>query len=275
MDGSSVGSPSTSATHVARTDCPHLADPDWEALQRLSTDIGEEAVATMPRTLSPTEQQGVALGYIMREQHEVAAAKPVSPGETSRWADKRRLTDPTCFSTYEYFKEELKLALEPSQNEYRARAEFSDLQQGNQDVHAYAQQAQYLVSNVVTDPMDEATKVVTFMEGLRDGPVKTYLFREYLSTLETVITRVLSKLRLPSPCKKKFSLRQVKLHTNVSLPPRPAAKTEGPEPMDLSYASAVGRQKKESQRVMLLVRQHRRLCTRVYDTSTLGPRSKW
>ncbi|OWY93830.1 hypothetical protein PHMEG_00036620 [Phytophthora megakarya] len=36
----------------------------------------------MPRTLSPTEQQGVALGFIMREQHEVAAAKPVSPGET-------------------------------------------------------------------------------------------------------------------------------------------------------------------------------------------------
>ncbi|KAG3148808.1 hypothetical protein PI126_g12300 [Phytophthora idaei] len=36
--------------------------------------------------------------------------------------------------------------------------------------------------------MDEATKVVTFMKGLRDGPVKTYLFREYPSTLEAVIT---------------------------------------------------------------------------------------
>ncbi|KAG2798427.1 hypothetical protein PC129_g20585 [Phytophthora cactorum] len=36
--------------------------------------------------------------------------------------------------------------------------------------------------------MDEATKVVTFMKSLRDGPVKTYLFREYPSTLEAAIT---------------------------------------------------------------------------------------
>ncbi|OWY91287.1 hypothetical protein PHMEG_00040197, partial [Phytophthora megakarya] len=35
MDGSSVGSSNTSATHVVRVDCPHLADPEWEALQRL------------------------------------------------------------------------------------------------------------------------------------------------------------------------------------------------------------------------------------------------
>ncbi|OWZ10679.1 LOW QUALITY PROTEIN: hypothetical protein PHMEG_00016432 [Phytophthora megakarya] len=37
---------------------------------------------------------------------------------------------------------------------------------------------------------------------------------------------------------KAFSLKQAKLHTNVPRPSRPAAKTEGPEPMDLSYASA-------------------------------------
>ncbi|OWZ04283.1 LOW QUALITY PROTEIN: hypothetical protein PHMEG_00023841 [Phytophthora megakarya] len=164
IDGLSVGSPSTSATHVASTDCPHLTDSVWEALRRLSTVIGEAAVASMLRTLSPTEQHGVALGFIMREQHEVAAAKPVSPGETPRneylklrvsscmgregatllhwlveldtavmarrlvdplakvafamsrlggrarsWAYGRRLTDPTCFSTYESFKKELKL----------------------------------------------------------------------------------------------------------------------------------------------------------------------
>ncbi|OWY99742.1 hypothetical protein PHMEG_00029210 [Phytophthora megakarya] len=157
VDGLSVGSPSTSATHVARTDWPHLVDPEWEVLQRLSTVIGEAAVATMLRTLSPTEQHGVALGFIIREQHEVAAAKPVSPGKTPRkeylklrvsnymgregetllrwlveldttvmarhlvdplakvafvmsglggrtrcWAYGRRLTDPTCFSTYEF-----------------------------------------------------------------------------------------------------------------------------------------------------------------------------
>ncbi|OWZ04947.1 hypothetical protein PHMEG_00023060 [Phytophthora megakarya] len=215
----------------------------------------------MLRTLSPTEQHGVALGFIMREQREVAAAKPVSPGETPRkeyltlrvsnymgrknetllrwlveldtavmarrlvdplakvafamscfggrarlWVYGRRLTDSTCFSTYESFKEELKLAFEPPQNEFRSRAEFLDLleSRGKHDVHAYAQRARYLVSNVVTDPMDEATKVVT---------------TDYPSTLEAAITLAMQE---------EFSLRQAKLHMSVPRPPRPAAKTEGP-----------------------------------------------
>ncbi|OWZ12201.1 hypothetical protein PHMEG_00014675 [Phytophthora megakarya] len=208
---------------VVRADCPHLADPELEALQRLSTVIGEAAVATMLRSLSPSEQHGVALGFILSEQREVASADPVSPGVTPRkeylnlhvsnyegkegetllrwlvevdiaimarrivdplskvafamsclggrarsWAYGRRLADPTCFSTYESFKKE---------NEFRSRAEFLDLQQGTQDVHAYAQRARYLVSNVVTKPIDETAKVVKFMKGLKDGPVKTYLVR--------------------------------------------------------------------------------------------------
>ncbi|OWZ04896.1 reverse transcriptase, partial [Phytophthora megakarya] len=78
------------------------------------------------------------------------------------------------------------------------------------------------------------------MKGLRDGPVKTYIFREYPSTIEAAIT-----LAMQEEC----SLRQDKLHTNVPCPPRPAAKTEGPEPMDLSYASAVGQHKKKGSNV--------------------------
>ncbi|KAG2948930.1 hypothetical protein PC119_g28376 [Phytophthora cactorum] len=97
-------------------------------------------------------------------------------GRARSWAYGRRLTDATCFGTYAELKEELRQAFEPPKNEFRSRAEFLDLQQGKHDVHAYAQRARYLVSNIVTNPMDEATKVVTFMKGLRDGPVKTYLF---------------------------------------------------------------------------------------------------
>ncbi|GMF48990.1 unnamed protein product [Phytophthora fragariaefolia] len=167
-----TGSPNAAATHVPREDCPHLADPEWEALQRLETVIGKAAVATMLRTLSPTEQHGVALGFIMKEQREIAArvtmstpstprveslkphvnsyvgregepllrwlvevdtaitarrivdplskvafAMPCLGGRARRWAYGRRLTDPTCLSTYEVFKEELRQAFEPPQNE--------------------------------------------------------------------------------------------------------------------------------------------------------------
>ncbi|GMF43346.1 unnamed protein product [Phytophthora fragariaefolia] len=288
----STGSSSATATHVTREDYPHLVGPEWEALQPLAAVIGEAAVATMLRTLSPTEQHVVALGFIMKEQREVAARATVSTpstprvaslklhidsyvgregepllrwlveadtaitarrivdplskvafamsclgGRTRSWVYGRRLTDPTCFSTYEVFKEELRQAFEPPQNELRSRAEFLDLQQGKYDVHAYAQRARYLVSNIVTNPKDEATKVVTFMKGLRDGPVKTYIFREYPGTLEAAITLAMQE---------GFSLRQAKLHANVPRPmPRPVVKpTGGPEPMDLSSATAAGSQQR-------------------------------
>ncbi|KAG3088748.1 hypothetical protein PI124_g17635 [Phytophthora idaei] len=87
MDGNpSMRGPSESATHNARADCPHLSNPEWEALQRLATVIGEAAVATMPRTLSPTEQHGVALGFIAKEQRDAAAATTTtaSSGTTPR-----------------------------------------------------------------------------------------------------------------------------------------------------------------------------------------------
>ncbi|KAG3002915.1 hypothetical protein PC119_g16159 [Phytophthora cactorum] len=87
MDGNpSMRGPSESATHIARADCPHLSDPEWEALQRLATVIGEAAVATMLRTLSPTEQHGVALGFIVKEQRDAAAATTTtaSSGTTPR-----------------------------------------------------------------------------------------------------------------------------------------------------------------------------------------------
>ncbi|KAG3233806.1 hypothetical protein PI124_g21128 [Phytophthora idaei] len=266
MDGNpSMRGSSESATHITRADCPHLSDPEWEALQRLATVIGEAAVATMLQTLSLTEQHGVALGFIVKEQRDAAAAAATtttaSSGTTPRvqslklhvssyvgkegepllrwlvevdtaiaarrifddpskvafamsclggrarsWAYGRRLTDATCFGTYAEFKEELRQAFEPPKNEFQSRAEFLDLRQGRHDVHAYAQRARYLVSNIVTNPMDEATKVVTFMKGLRDGPVKTYLFREYPSTLEAAITLVMQE---------EFSLRQAKLHVNA------------------------------------------------------------
>ncbi|GMF39838.1 unnamed protein product [Phytophthora fragariaefolia] len=239
----------------------------------MSTDIGEAAVATMLRTLSPTEQHGVALGFIMKEKREIAARASVSTPSTPRveslklhvnsyvgregepllrWLVEvdtaittRRIVDP--------LSKELRQAFEPPQNEFRSRAAFLNLQQGKHDVHAYAQRVRYLVSNIVTNPIDEATKVVTFMKGLKDGPVKMYLFREYPSTLEAAITLAMQE---------GFSLRQAKLHANVPRQmPRPAMKpTGGPEPMDLS--SAAGSQQRRGSTNVRCFRQKTKATSR-------------
>ena len=79
-----------------------------------------------------------------------------------------------------------------------------------------------------------ATQVATFMKGLVDGPVKTYLFREYPETLEQAIALALQE---------DFSAKQARLHAfphraaqfrHVRPPPR----YSGPEPMDLSLVQA-------------------------------------
>ncbi|ETP49832.1 hypothetical protein F442_04735 [Phytophthora nicotianae P10297] len=253
MDGNlSTNSQSASATHVARADCPHLADPEWQALERLSTVIGEAAVATMLRTLSPTEQHGVALGFIVKEQRDAAVATASSGTaprvqslklHVSSYVGKegepllRWLVEvDTAITARRIADEPSKTAFEPPQNEFRSRAEFLDLQQGKHDGHAYAQHARYLLGLEHRDnPIDEAPKVVTFMKVLEDGPVKTYLFREYLSTLEAAITLAMQE---------EFSLKQAKLHANVPRMARPIKGTEGPEPMDLSNAPGVGRQQR-------------------------------
>ncbi|KAG3063815.1 hypothetical protein PI124_g22740 [Phytophthora idaei] len=79
MDGyPSMRGPSESATHITRADSSHLSDPEWEALQRLATVIEEAAVATMVRTLSPTEQHRVALDFIVKEQRDAVASTPTT-----------------------------------------------------------------------------------------------------------------------------------------------------------------------------------------------------
>lgn len=148
-------------------------------------------------------------------------------GRAKAWALGLKLRDPRCFTSYEDFKSQLKQTFEPPKSEFRARTEFLDLKQGKRDIHAYAQQARYLISCIVTEPVDDQTQVVTYIKGLLDGPIKTHLFREYPATMEEAIRLSLQE---------DFSLRQAYVHS-ASYRPTKREEAGGPEPMDLSAAS--------------------------------------
>ncbi|GMF39715.1 unnamed protein product [Phytophthora fragariaefolia] len=231
----STGSPSATATHVAREDCPHLADREWEVLQRLATVIGEAAVATMLRTLSPTEQGGVALDFIMKELREVAARVTVSTPSTPRVESLKLHVNSTLEERVSLSSIGLSKSTLPFNNStYRrpvvegcvhhvmpwrtskklgTEGEFLDLQQGMHDVHAYAQRARYLVWNIVANPIDEATQVATFMKGLRDGPVKTYLPRvPKLDFEEVTLPQSLLEVRLATVVVVRTEKRVVRIH---------------------------------------------------------------
>jgi len=162
-------------------------------------------------------------------------------GRAKTWAFGRRLANSSCFSTYEEFKMELRHAFEPPKTEFRARSEFLRLAQGKRDIHAYSQHARYLVSCVVSNPIDEQTQVVTFITGLNDGPIKTYLFREYPETMEEAIALAIQE---------DFSLNQARVHSASYRPPkaRTPSAFDSAEPMDLSVIESVKPRTQSSKR---------------------------
>ena len=180
----------------------------------------------------------VAARQIVEPRQQVAFAMSCLAGRAKSWAFGRLMADGECFPNYETFKDELKETFEPPKSEFRSRAEFLDLRQGKRDIHAYAQRARYLAGSIVRDPIDDATQVVTFMKGLVDGPVKTYLFREYPDTLEGAISLAIQE---------DFSLKQAKLHSSAPRLPKDSRdrrrRDDEPEPMDLSSADAAERKK--------------------------------
>ncbi|KAJ0394909.1 hypothetical protein ATCC90586_006262 [Pythium insidiosum] len=150
-------------------------------------------------------------------------------GRAKTWAYGRRLADPHCFATLDHYKSELREAFVPPKTKFRARAQFLELKQGKRDIHAYTQYSRYLVSCIVSAPVDTSTQVVTYMKGLVDGPIKTFLFREYPRTLEEAISLAIQE---------DFSLRQAYIHSAAYRPPKGNAHDDRSEPMNLSAADA-------------------------------------
>ncbi|KAF1333149.1 reverse transcriptase, partial [Globisporangium splendens] len=114
-------------------------------------------------------------GQIYDPEQQVDFAMSKLAGRAKSWAFGRRMADHGCFSTLSEFKGDIRAAFEPPKSEFRTRTEFLKIRQDKRDLHAYIQHARYLVSSIVSEPIDMATQVATFMKGLVDGPVKTYL----------------------------------------------------------------------------------------------------
>jgi hypothetical protein len=208
--------PSPSHTRALKLDVAKYSGSDKESLLRWLVEL--EASLQARNLTSP--------------QLQVAFAMSCLAGRAKTWAFGRRLADPKCFGTYQQFRVALREAFEPPKSEFRARAEFLKIKQGKRDIHAYVQHARYKVSCVVEEPIDEATKVVTYMTGLNDGPVKTYLFREYPPTMEDAISLSVQE---------DFSLNQAYVHSSTYRAPKGHGISDGPEPMDLSSAASYSR----------------------------------
>ncbi len=186
---------------------------------------GEDS-QNLPRWFVSVER-AITAQQINDESLKVSFVISKLDGPARNWAEGCQLADPNAFPTYQGLKESLMETFQPPKSEFRARAEYLDIRQGKLDIHAYVQVARDLISCIVMDPMDEATKVTTFMKGLNDGPVRTQLFRVYPETLEQAISLVIQE---------DFSLKQAK-GSRTKLPDVPVQPRKGsgsgPVPMEL------------------------------------------
>lgn len=186
---------------------------------------GEDS-QNLPRWFVSVER-AITAQQINDESLKVSFVISKLDGPARNWAEGCQLSDPNAFPTYQGLKESLMETFQPPKSEFRARAEYLDIRQGKLDIHAYVQVARDLISCIVMDPMDEATKVTTFMKGLNDGPVRTQLFRVYPETLEQAISLVIQE---------DFSLKQAK-GSRTKLPDVPVQPRKGsgfaPVPMEL------------------------------------------
>lgn len=128
-------------------------------------------------------------------------------GRARAWAMSRRSTDGSAFLPYQVLKAELKLNFEAPEMELSCRKEFMELRQGKLSLHAYARKKQYVLSNIVYEPVPPAMLDTAFMKGLNDGPIKQCLYRAPPKTLRDAIDQSI---------REEFSMRQSAAHAGVS-----------------------------------------------------------
>ncbi|KAF1317047.1 Membrane protein, partial [Globisporangium splendens] len=200
---------STASPAITRDDCLHLSDLEWSALQLLGKVVGEMAIFAILATCPPEQHRLATIGFLQKEAKE--RGREATRAVTAQVQPPRQKALQLDVAKYDGGDKEpllrcdIRAAFEPPKSEFRTRTEFLEIRQDRRDLHAYIQHARYLVSSIVSEPIDMATQVATSAKGLTDGPVKTYLFREYLETLEQAIALAL---------REDFSAKQARLHAN-------------------------------------------------------------
>lgn len=172
-------------------------------------------------------QAGIQARCISDERQKVAYAMSNLTSRARHWAFGKLMGDPEYFPSLDSFLEGLAHNFEPPQDEIRLRARFFALKQGKRSMHDYVQEARFLINSIVNKPIDNATQVQTFLNGMADGPVRTELYRTFPDTLEEAITKALQE---------DFSQRQAKRDGFVvTLKNKSSGKpSTGPTPMDVS-----------------------------------------
>ena len=119
----------------------------------------------------------IKASHIVDEQIQIPFTQSNVAWRAKTWALGLNLHDPYVFGSLKVFKSLLRYTFELPQAEFRSLYELLKLKQDKRDVHSYIQYISQLTSCITANPPNEQTLITLFMQGLADGPVRTYLFR--------------------------------------------------------------------------------------------------
>lgn len=130
---------------------------------------------------------------VREPKQQVAFGMSKLRGRARDWAYSSIMKDNACFPSFAVFQQALLDTFQPPKCEFRIRQQLLAVRQGNQSLHDYIQKIRSLSTNLTSAPMDDDTLVALFLQGLKDGPVRTQLFRVYPKTLENAISEALQE----------------------------------------------------------------------------------
>lgn len=164
-------------------------------------------------------------------KQQLAFAMSKLRGRARDWAYGCIMKDVRRFMDFDTLREAMIQTFQPPKCEFRIRQQLLTVRQGNKSLHDFTQRIRYLSTSLTSTPMDEDTLVSIFLQGLKDGPVRTQLFRSYPKSLEDAISEALQE---------EFSRTQAMRNGSSHAMPRAS---RDPMAMDLSNIQGTAQRK--------------------------------